>query len=83
MTTSPKITGRDKRFTSLIAQGFTAKEIAVKESTTADAIEGILERMRKRLGAKNNSHLVYIVYCGHNNQSTENSTLIGGAKTAV
>lgn len=47
---------------SLIAQGFTSKEIAVKTKYAFTSVESYREKMIRKIGAKNTAHMVSIAY---------------------
>jgi DNA-binding CsgD family transcriptional regulator len=53
---------RQKEAVSYVAQGLTARQIGTKMNCTEQTVKNFLYYARMKIQARNNAHLVYLVY---------------------
>ncbi len=59
---APKLSGRELEVLSLIAEGFSSREIAQALWVTEETVKSHVRRVLHRLGARTRAHAVAIVY---------------------
>lgn len=57
-----KLSFREAEIIKHIASGYTAKEIGKRMGLEHRTIEAYLKNIRKKLGAKNSAHAIYIAF---------------------
>lgn len=58
-----KLTHREIEIMKHSASGLTAKEIAKKIGLERRTVEIYMQNLRKKLGAKNAAHAIYLYFC--------------------
>lgn len=58
-----KLTYRETEILKYVADGLTAKQIAQCIGLERRTIEIYIQNLRKKLGAKNTAHAIYLYFC--------------------
>ena len=63
--TEPELTQREFQILELVAQGYSAKEVAQEINIAPRTVEGYIDTIKLKLRARNRAHMVTIAITSH------------------